>query len=386
MVVSGGDRLAVGNIVDSRGLPCHHADDVTDPTIRGSASGIGLPLTGRALGWIAYVAAWFAAATLWALAAAWGAQMSPSETLPYGLMVMAVAGLMGIGVWRLTGRVHWRSGFASFSAFHAVALAGYAIIYALSSVIPDLAKGEFGTAARGLWNSPVLVWSLLMGSWLYVMVAGISYAIRSERERVREAAAAADARLLANQAQLSALRAQLNPHFLFNALHTVSALVTHDPAAADRALDRLGDLLRYAMSDEEMVPLAAEWAFVGDYLAFEQLRLGDRLRVVERLEPSASDCLIPALILQPLLENAVRHGVSARAEGGSVQADARLDGDVLIIRVADNGPGVDGQNGRRNGLGLASVRKRIAAAYGERGSVAIDNSDGYAVTMKIPVE
>ena len=300
-------------------------------------------------------------------------------------MVMAVAGVMGVGVWRLTGAVHWRSGFASFFAIHGVALGCYSIVYTLSAVLPDVVKGDLGAAARGMWNSPVLVWSLLMGSWLYVIVAGISYAIRSERERVREAAAAADARVLANQAQLSALRAQLNPHFLFNALHTVSALVTHDPAAADRALDRLGDLLRYAMSDEEMVPLAAEWAFVGDYLAFEQLRLGDRLRVVERLEPAASDCLIPALILQPLLENAVRHGVSVRAEGGSVQADARIDGDVLIIRVADNGPGVEGQNARRNGLGLTSVRKRIAAAYGERGSVAIDNADGYAVTVRVPV-
>jgi signal transduction histidine kinase len=345
-----------------------------------------LRLTSNARGWIAYVGAWLAAATFWALAAAWPAQMSPADTFPYGLMVMSIAGLMGVGVWRLTSQVHWRSGSAAFFAIHGTALAVYSIFYALSTVIPDLVLGQFDTAARGLWNSPVLVWSLLMGSWLYVMVAGISYAIRSESERGREAAAAADARLLAHQAQLSALRAQLNPHFLFNALHTVSALVTHDPAAADRALDRLGDLLRYAMSDQEMVPLAAEWAFVGDYLAFEQLRLGDRLRVIERLEPAASDCLIPALILQPLLENAVRHGVSARAEGGSVQADASIQGDILTIRVADNGPGQDGQNGRRNGLGLASVRKRIAAAYGERGSVVIDNSDGYTVTMTIPVE
>jgi signal transduction histidine kinase len=372
--------------VDSRVLACHHADDVTDPVSRRSASAIDMPYTGRARGWFAYVAAWIAAAGFWALAAAGSSGMSPVETFPYGLMVMTVAGLMGVGVWQLTDRVHWRTRTASFFVVHVAALACYAIIYALSSAIPDLVKGNLIVAARGLRDSPVLIWSLLMGSWLYVMVAGIAYAIRSERERAREAAGAADARLLAHQAQLSALRAQLNPHFLFNALHTVSALVTHDPAAADRAIDRLGDLLRYAMSDEEMVPLAAEWAFVGDYLAFEQLRLGDRLRVVERLEPAAADCLIPALILQPLLENAVRHGVSARAEGGSVQADARVDGDVLIIRVADNGPGREGQNGRRNGLGLASVRKRIAAAYGERGSVAIDNSDGYSVTMRIPAE
>jgi LytS/YehU family sensor histidine kinase len=339
----------------------------------------------RARGWIAYAAAWLAAAGFWALAAASSARMSPLETLPYGLLVMSAAGVMGVGVWHLTGRVHWRTGKAAFFVVHTAALVCYAIVYTLSSVIPDVVKGDLRAATTGLWHSPVLIWSLLMGSWLYVMVAGISYAIRSERERVREAAAAAEARLLANQAQLSALRAQLNPHFLFNALHTVSALVTHDPAAADRALDRLGDLLRYAMSDDEMVPVAAEWAFVSDYLAFEQLRLGDRLRVVERLEPPASDCLIPALILQPLLENAVRHGVSARAEGGTVRANATVDGDTLVIRVVDDGPGREG-SGRRNGLGLASVRRRLEAAYGDRGSLSIESSAGYSVTLKMPAE
>ena len=149
------------------------------------------PLTTRTRGWIAYVGAWLAAATFWALAAAWPAQMSPAETFPYGLMVMSVAGLMGVGVWRLTGRVHWRSGSAAFFVIHAAALAGYAIVYTFAMVIPDLVIGQFGTAARGLWNSPVLVWSLLMGSWLYVMVAGISYAIRSERERGRNVRPAA---------------------------------------------------------------------------------------------------------------------------------------------------------------------------------------------------
>jgi LytS/YehU family sensor histidine kinase len=305
--------------------------------------------------------------------------------LPYGLLIMGAAGLMGVGVWHLTGRVHWRTRRASFYAAHAVALASYTAGYALSLYIPDLVKGNVAAAIAGLRSSPVLIWSVLMGSWLYLMVAGIAYAIRIEREREREATAAADARLLAQRAQLSALRAQLNPHFLFNALHTVGALVTHDPRAADRALDRLGDLLRYAMADEEMVPLAAEWSFVGDYLSFEQLRLGDRLRVVDRLEPAAANLLIPTLILQPLVENAVRHGVSARAEGGTIRADAGVDRDMLVIRIADDGPGDEGHGARPNGLGLASVRRRVAAAYGERGSVRIDKaSDGYAVTLKIP--
>ena len=217
--------------MDSRVLACHHADDVTDPVSRRWASAIDMPYTGRARGWFAYVAAWVAAAGFWALAAAGSSRMSPVETFPYGLMVMTVAGLMGVGVWQLTGRVHWRTRTASFFVVHVAALACYAIIYALSSAIPDLVKGNLIVAARGLRDSPVLIWSLLMGSWLYVMVAGIAYAIRSERERAREAAGAADARLLAHQAQLSALRAQLN--FVKPAiLHVIGRRIAEDVVAA----------------------------------------------------------------------------------------------------------------------------------------------------------
>jgi arginine exporter protein ArgO len=165
---------------------------------------------------------------------------------------------MGVGVWRLTNRVRWDWRAPAFYAVHGAALILYACIYASSMVWTDVFSGRFAVAASGLRSSPVLVWSLLMGSWLYLMVAGLSYSIRAHR-RVRDhEAAAAEARVLAQQAQLAALRAQINPHFLFNALHSVGALVTSDPARADMALECLGDLLRYALGTENEVLFAQE--------------------------------------------------------------------------------------------------------------------------------
>jgi LytS/YehU family sensor histidine kinase len=337
-------------------------------------------------GWLSYVAAWLAAAGLWTLASATSSHVSPLVTLPYGLLNMGVAAVAGVAVWRFTGRMPWRARRRAFYTWHALALVLYAFLYTIAMYLPDILRGDVIVAAKAFRDSPVLWWSVLMGSWLYVMVAGVSYAIRSERARDRDAAAAAEARLLAQQAQLTALRAQLNPHFLFNALHTVSALISHDPRGADRAIERLGDLLRYAMAEDELVPLSLEWAFVLDYLAFEKLRLGDRLRVVERLDPAASEILVPRLLLQPIVENAGRHGIAARAANGTIAVDARVERHALRVRVADDGPG-ETSEARRSGVGLTSVRRRLAAVFGEDADLRIEQTmpgNGYAVCVTIP--
>jgi LytS/YehU family sensor histidine kinase len=224
-----------------------------------------------------------------------------------------------------------------------------------------------------------------MGSWLYLMIAGLSYSIRAHRRVRAEEAAAADARVLAQQAQLVALRAQINPHFLFNALHSVGSLVTSDPIRADRAIECLGDLLRYALGTDGEVHLAQEWKFTQDYLAFEQLRLGERLRVDAKADDAALAILVPPLILQPLVENAVRHGVADRPEGGCIEVRARAEGGRLALRVADDGCGSHAPNG--DGLGLGSVRRRLAALYGDRATVSVDNlQPGFAVTVSLPLE
>ncbi|HSC26893.1 MAG TPA: histidine kinase [Vicinamibacterales bacterium] len=360
--------------------------DATSPLVASSAAA---PRTSYA-GWLAYAAAWIAAAGLWAFAAASSSSASPLATLPYALLVMGTAAAMGVVVWHLTAFLPWRSRRVTFYCVHAVAMSLYTAFYATSFAIPDLVRGDLAAASMVLQKeSAVLLWNLLMGSWLYLMVAGLSYAIRGERARERDAKAAADARLIAQQAQLTALRAQLNPHFLFNALHTVSALIPHAPAEADRAIERLGELLRYTLADEDLVPLALEWTFVLDYLAFEQLRLGERLRVVESLDPEIAGTLVPPLILQPIVENAVRHGVAAQPAGATIRLEARSEEDALVVCVEDDGPGERRYSDNRQGLGLASVRRRLAAAFGERADLRIDAAvpgGGYRVCLSIPEE
>ncbi|HEY1335459.1 MAG TPA: histidine kinase, partial [Myxococcaceae bacterium] len=283
------------------------------------------------MGWLGYVIAWLLAALFWTLASASSSGRSPLQTLPYGLLMMGVAGTMGLGVWKLTARVRTDGRPGRFLAAHGLALAIFACVYASGLAWPDVLTGRAAGALGRL--RPVLLWNLLMGSWLYLVVAGCSYAVRAQRRARAGELAAGEARLLAQQAQLAALRARLNPHFLYNALHSVGALVGRDPRRADQALERLGDLLRYVLDAGDQVPFRREWAFIQDYLAFEQLRLGDRLRVEANVEPATGSVLAPPLILQPLVENAVRHGLADRPEGGRITLGAHLEGGQLVLTV-----------------------------------------------------
>jgi two-component system LytT family sensor kinase len=336
------------------------------------------------MGWLGYIVAWLAAAVFWSMAAASGAGRSPLEALPYGLIAMGSAALMGVGVWHLANRVRWDWHAPRFYAVHGAAMVLYACVYASSLVWPDVFTGRFAAASAGLRSSPVVVWSLLMGSWLYLMVAGLSYSIRAHRRVRAQETAAADARMMAQQAQLAALRAQINPHFLFNALHSVGALVTSDPARADQALECLGDLLRYALGSEHEVLFAHEWKFTQDYLAFERLRLGERLRVDAAADAAVASAMVPPLILQPLVENAVRHGIADRAEGGRIELRALAEDGRLVLRVSDDGRGYTEEPG--DGLGLTSVRRRLAALYGGQASVTIASSPvGFVVTITLPL-
>ena len=335
------------------------------------------------MGWIAYVIAWLAATLFWTLASASSAGRPPREALPFALLAMGPAAVMGLAVWRLTKRVRWDWRAPSFYAVHVSALIAYSLIYSTSWVWPDLVAGRVHSAMVAVRSSTFQVWNLLMGSWLYLVVAGLSYAARAQSRVRAQEIAAAQAQVLAQEAQLAALRAQLNPHFLFNALHSVGALVASDPASADRALERLGDLLRYVLRAEDEVPFAQEWRFTQDYLAFEQLRLGDRLRVGAAADSAAMVVMVPPLIFQPLVENAVRHGIANRPEGGRIDLRASIEPAGLVLRVTDDGQG--GPVDASGGLGLRAVRRRLAALYGTRATLSIDNvATRFTVTVSLP--
>jgi LytS/YehU family sensor histidine kinase len=226
---------------------------------------------------------------------------------------------------------------------------------------------------------------------VYAVLAGLEYA-RQNAVRIREESArTARAELLRASAELAALRSQLNPHFILNTLHSLLGLVRREPALAEQAIERLGDLLRYGLRlhreaiDE--VTLREEWDFVRDYLALEGLRLGGRLRLVTQADEDAMGCLVPAFVLQPLVENAIRHAISPRAGGGSLEVQVlRVDG-TLRLRVKDDGPGAPAKALEEGqGLGLRLLRERLHALYaGEASLRIVPGEPGLLAQLELPL-
>ena len=198
--------------------------------------------------------------------------------------------------------------------------------------------------------------------------------------------------LRASQAQLQALKMQLHPHFLFNALHSISALVHSDPDAADKMIARLGDFLRLTLetSAAQEVPLRQELEFLNCYLEIERIRFHDRLTTQFDVDPQALDCRVPNLILQPVVENAIRHGVAPRSAPGHVEIKAVRRGQALLLQVRDNGAGLPAESSRRaqgaGGVGLANTRARLSQLYGasHRFELANDPRGGAVATIEIP--
>lgn len=197
-------------------------------------------------------------------------------------------------------------------------------------------------------------------------------------------------RELAVSAQLAALRAQVNPHFLFNSLNSIAQLIATDPIKAEACVERLGDIYRYLLhrAHADFVPLAEELSMAESYLEIERARFGDSLTVEERIDARARGLLLPSLILQPLVENAVKHGISPKVGGGRVTIEAQvLDGD-LQLAVRDTGVGVRDQDSMfEHGVGLRNVRDRLLRLYGAEYAPQVISRPGAGttVTLRIPV-
>ena len=196
-----------------------------------------------------------------------------------------------------------------------------------------------------------------------------------------------------SQAQLQALKMQLNPHFLFNTLNTISSLMYTDPAAADAMMSRLGELLRLTLEGTpdgaggaQEVTLREELDILERYLDIERIRFEERLRVTIDVEPAALEARVPNFSLQPLVENAIRHGIAPRPEGGWLALTATRAGAMLQIELRDDGPGLQPSGARREGIGVANTRARLAQLYGNHQSFELVNAPegGLVVTMILP--
>src|SRR5262249_31712436 len=205
-----------------------------------------------------------------------------------------------------------------------------------------------------------------IGIWLYAAFAGISHAVQTRGRLHEKETLAARAEALASAARLEAIRARLNPHFLFNALHTLAAVVKFRPSLAEGAVERLGDMLRYTLKEDTrgLVEFSEEISFARQYLAFEQLRYEKRLDVNVQVDPESFEFDVPPFSIQTLAENAVHHAIAIRPEGGSIWITCTCRDGRLHVSVRDNGPGARPEAGESHQFGLRSVRERLVAAVG----------------------
>lgn len=226
------------------------------------------------------------------------------------------------------------------------------------------------------------VWQFVWGLLIYGVLAQAARTQKRLRER----------ELAAVGAELQALRAQLNPHFLFNTLHSLMQLTREDPVATERALERFGELMRYVLSAGREaisdVALEDELGFVRNYLELERLRLGDRLRVIEDINPETLELAVPPLLLQPLVENAIRHGLAPRREGGTIRVKARADETKLVIEVGDDGQGAEpGACHSSDGLGLKVAARQLKARFPTSGALEIETAPhaGFTARLSMPL-
>jgi two-component sensor histidine kinase len=223
--------------------------------------------------------------------------------------------------------------------------------------------------------------------WLVVLVYhALAYHGRYQQSRVEAAQLEAQ---LAN-AQVQALRMQLHPHFLFNTLNSISALVQEDPEAAETMIARLSELLRMSLDSSlaREIPLSRELEFLNLYLDLERTRYEDRLTVEFDVDPEAREAMVPNMILQPIVENAIRHGIAHRPAGGRISISAKRRAGDLLLRVEDNGPGqpLHGWHGFREGVGLGTTRGRLEKMYGNRQGLELEllAAGGVAVRIALP--
>ena len=322
--------------------------------------------------------------------------LSPATTAGVLALIAAVKWSVALYVAvRLTGRLplgvpfRWRA-----ARVHAMAALCYGLFALASRLFADY---ELGTTSP-VQQPAIAVGAVMMNAVIYALFTGAAHtalyahalgARRIAELRLRRILAQAE--LDRTQAEMRALKMELNPHFLFNALNSISSLLYSDVDAAAHMVERLRELLRRALAqvDTQCVPLRDEIELLSLYLQIEQTRFGERLAVEWEVEPGVLDAEVPHLVLQPLVENAIKHAIAPRPTPGHMRIVARAAGEQLQLEVRDNGPGLRPAPpaGTAGGIGLANTRARLAQLYGEQHHFALHSSEagGVVAAVSIPL-
>jgi two-component system, LytTR family, sensor kinase len=335
-------------------------------------------------GWTAY--GLFNANQMYIAAAVRGSPISAGRALSLAMTDAVLWALATIAIFWLARRFPLTPGrLLPHAAVHLLA----GITLSLARVGVMVALSQWTELQRPIEFTALFYRQFHVYLLLYVLLLGIAWAVYYHaRFREREQAAEQLAAGLA-EARFQALKMQLHPHFLFNTLNAISALIPQEAQPARRMVARLGDLLRTALEQEatQEVSLREELAFLEPYLEIEQTRLGDRLSVEFQLEPEALDARVPHLVLQPLVENAIRHGVAPRSGPGVVTIAAAVEGESLILHVRNTGGEARERFPREpGGRGLANVSSRLEHLYGadQQLTAGPARQGGWATTIRIP--
>lgn len=343
------------------------------------------PLLGERRALFAYLLFWVAAALV--PIAVLEATTEPGIELA-ALLTTLGFGALTLPTWFLSRALARGANASRLLVAHGLACAFWAFVYRVLWEIVCQALSLF-PAYSGL---PRLAEAhdlslTAVGALFYALVASFHHTlaeIARRRDALERQAALA---LSAERAELAALRAQVHPHFLFNALNTISALTSYEPELARSACVSLGEYLRATLSaqDRALVTLAEEWALCETYLRIEALRLGERLRLEVELSPLSLTISLPSLLLQPLVENAITHGVSRDQKPEPLEFRAEANDHTLYLRLKNSYS--EGARRRSLGRGLANVRARLAAHYGERAELNVAQTDRhFAIELKLPRE
>ena len=317
------------------------------------------------------------------IAMRFGRGLSWEEAMAGGLRG-SIAIAMACAVWWITRRVPWPRPFRfRFVVTHVAAWFALASAWCVAT---NLTMAVAGIGAFDSFPDDLNLY-LLLGAFIYVFVAGPTYAAAASARAARAEAAVARAEAVATGTQLAALRAQLHPHFLFNALHTVVQLIPVEPTKAAEAAEMVAGLLRASLEEQrDEVTLDDEWRFVSRYLAVEQIRFGDRLRIRGEIPTDLLDERVPSFALQTLVENAVQHGATPRVAPTELVVSASSDPDELTLVVRNTGDAKPSANGAGSGTGLARLRERLAVLYGGAATLTTRPlvEGGYEAALVVP--
>jgi len=360
----------------------------------------GIPWVALAQGAVIAVVVWTVLALLfggqyYAASAMQGRPVSWSHAVIYSLADWYVFGLLAPPVAWLGRhvRLEWPLR-ARHIAVHLLACGAFMLAYLLIRAVLAVFQLRWAGKAVGFADvfEPLLVKTLPYSLVVYWAVVSVQHVVAFQKRAHERERRAAELEQRLTAARLQALQMQLNPHFLFNTLNAVASLMHSDVDAADRVLIRLSELLRRALDtrDRQEVPLREELEFLDRYLEIEQTRFGDRLRVEREIDPTLLDQMVPNLMLQPLVENAIKHGIEPQRRPGWIRLEVRREGTHMLLIVRDNGVGLrPAKPSRRgHGIGLGNTRRRLEQLYGKEQELVIRDADGGGteVLVRLPCQ